>query len=196
MFMKNSGLDRRIRFTRNVIRQSFLELLTIKPLGKITVKEICEKADINRATFYAHYSDVYELLERIEEEFYMELQGTVKGMIQESYACIMPIEILRKIKENQKLCRVIFGTYGDKEFLRKMMYFAKPESLGDWKKLYPDLEDVKLEWLYGFIVNGCAGIIQQWVESGFSAEPEEMAQFMAQMVNSCVNGMEGNILKG
>lgn len=188
--MKNSGLDRRIRYTRRVIRQSFLELLTSKPLGKITVKEICDKADINRATFYAHYSDVYELLGKIEEEFYRELQGTVKGMLQKNYIYILPVEVLRKIKENEGLCRVIFGTYGDKEFLRKMMYFAKPESLGDWKKLYPDLPNEKLEWLYGFIVNGCAGIIQQWVENGFQAEPEEMAQFMAQMVSCCVNGVK------
>lgn len=188
--MKNSGMDRRIKYTRKAIRQSFLELLTIKPLGKITVKEICDKADINRATFYAHYADVYELLQKIEEVFYQELQGTVKGMVQESYTCILPIEILRKIKENKRLCRVIFGTYGDKEFLRKLMYFAKEESLEDWKKLHPNVEDEKLEWLYGFIVNGCAGIIQQWVETGFQAEPEELARFMAQVFGCCVNGIE------
>lgn len=190
MFMKNSGLDRRIKYTRNMIRHSFLRLLTDKPIGKITVKEICEMADINRATFYAHYEDVYDLLEKIEEDFYADVQDSVKGMIQADYTGILPIEILKKIRENDVLCKAMFGKNGDKEFLRKMMYFAEEDSLGDWKKLYPHLGDEKLEWLYSFIVNGCAGIIQKWVESGFQAEPETMAQFMALMFGCCVKGME------
>lgn len=50
--------DARIRYTRQTIQQVFIDLLKQKPLGKITVKEICEKAQINRSTFYKHYEDV------------------------------------------------------------------------------------------------------------------------------------------
>lgn len=189
VFMKNSGLDRRIKYTKKTIRHSFLSLLFDKPMGKITVKEICELADINRTTFYSHYNDVYDLMDKIEEEFYREVQDSVRYMITEDFTGIMPIEILKKFRENEELCRVMFGKYGDKEFIRKMMYFAEEDSLEDWKKLYPDLTEEKLEWLYGFIVNGCAGIIQKWVESGFRAEPEEMAQFMAQMFRCCVKAL-------
>ena len=51
--------DARIRYTQRVLKESFLTLLKQKPVNKITVKEVCEMAELNRATFYAHYSDCF-----------------------------------------------------------------------------------------------------------------------------------------
>ena len=48
--------DARKRYTQMVLKQSLLKLLKEKPVNKITVKEVCELAQLNRATFYAHYS--------------------------------------------------------------------------------------------------------------------------------------------
>ena len=61
-------IDARIRYTRRVLKQSFLTLLKQKPVNKITVKEVCELAELNRATFYTHYSDCFALLESIEQD--------------------------------------------------------------------------------------------------------------------------------
>ena len=66
--MPEKKQDARVRYTKMVIRNSLLELLRIKPIAKITVTEICERADINRATFYAHYSDPSDLLHSLEAE--------------------------------------------------------------------------------------------------------------------------------
>ena len=51
--MKNN--DARVRYTQKVLKDSLLQLLEKKPINKITVKEVCELAELNRATFYAHY---------------------------------------------------------------------------------------------------------------------------------------------
>ena len=50
-------MDARKRYTQMVLKQSFLKLLKEKPVNRITVKEVCALAQLNRATFYAHYSD-------------------------------------------------------------------------------------------------------------------------------------------
>jgi len=55
--MKSNKLDRRVKYTRMVLKESFINLLEKKDISQITIKEICEDADINRATFYAHYND-------------------------------------------------------------------------------------------------------------------------------------------
>ena len=55
--MKRS--DARVRYTRKVLKESLLSLLKEKPINKITVKEVCELAELNRATFYSHYSDCF-----------------------------------------------------------------------------------------------------------------------------------------
>ena len=57
--------DRRIRKTRAVLKSSLLSLMKEKSVKHITVKELCDKADINRGTFYLHYTDVFDMLEQI-----------------------------------------------------------------------------------------------------------------------------------
>ncbi len=61
-------MDMRVRRTESSIKNAFIELRTKKDIEKITVKELCERAYINKATFYQHYKDIYELSERLEQE--------------------------------------------------------------------------------------------------------------------------------
>ncbi|MDD6878956.1 MAG: TetR/AcrR family transcriptional regulator, partial [bacterium] len=65
-----SQTDARTRFTRMVISDCFLTLLQQKPVAKITVTELCQLAQINRATFYRHYLDIPDLMEKLEEELF------------------------------------------------------------------------------------------------------------------------------
>lgn len=61
-------MDLRIEKTRACIVNAFIALRSKKPLEKITVKELCEKAVINKSTFYSHYADLYELSDSLETE--------------------------------------------------------------------------------------------------------------------------------
>jgi AcrR family transcriptional regulator len=54
--------NRKIRYTKKVIRDSLMELMKSKPILSVSIKDICGLADISRSTFYSHYKDQYELL--------------------------------------------------------------------------------------------------------------------------------------
>lgn len=56
--------ERIINSTKELLKKSLLELLTKKPLSKITIKELCERVDINRTTYYRYYLDQYDQLEK------------------------------------------------------------------------------------------------------------------------------------
>lgn len=56
------------KLTRKAIQSSFLELLRTKSLDKITIKDLVERCEINRNTFYYYYRDIYDLLEHVFEE--------------------------------------------------------------------------------------------------------------------------------
>lgn len=70
-------MDRRIEKTRASIINTFLELRASKDLERITVKELCEKADINKSTFYAHFRDIYALSEELESQL---AEDMIKGL--------------------------------------------------------------------------------------------------------------------
>ena len=61
-------MDLRVQKTKSSIKTAFLELREQKPLERITVKELAEKAMINKATFYTHYKDIYDLQDQLEDE--------------------------------------------------------------------------------------------------------------------------------
>lgn len=61
-------MDHRVEKTRHSICNAFIELRSRKPLERITVKELCESARINKSTFYAHYMDIYDLSEQVEQD--------------------------------------------------------------------------------------------------------------------------------
>ncbi|MZK50928.1 TetR/AcrR family transcriptional regulator [Clostridium beijerinckii] len=65
--------DPRVLRTRQLIREAFSDLLQKKGFDSITVKDIAQKASINRATFYAHYEDKYDLLEEITEQAFHKM---------------------------------------------------------------------------------------------------------------------------
>ncbi|MDG5855628.1 TetR/AcrR family transcriptional regulator [Clostridium beijerinckii] len=66
--------DRRVKYTKMIIKNSLLELMKERPISKVTVTDICKKADINRNTFYSHYANQFELLSNIEGELYEEIR--------------------------------------------------------------------------------------------------------------------------
>lgn len=94
--------DRRVRYTKQAIRDGFLRLLAEKPIEKISVTEICREADINRGTFYAHYSDPYELKRSLEDQ----LSDALAQRLQESgLKRLTSLQTLRLLSENRELCR-------------------------------------------------------------------------------------------
>jgi AcrR family transcriptional regulator len=73
--MEEEKLDPRVKRTRNLILTAFDELLPEKGFRSLTVQDIADKAEINRATFYAHFDDKYDLLDQsIRQTFRQELE--------------------------------------------------------------------------------------------------------------------------
>ncbi|MEG1366357.1 MAG: TetR/AcrR family transcriptional regulator, partial [Oscillospiraceae bacterium] len=70
--------DRRVRKTKAALRGALVKLMEKKSIQEISVKELCEKCDINRSTFYLHYTDVYNLLQMIEKEMLLELNTVLE----------------------------------------------------------------------------------------------------------------------
>ena len=110
--------DHRIRVTKMLIRRAFTELLRTKPIQSISVKELCETAGINRGTFYAHYTDIYDLLKKMEEEMLVDFQQALRPLLEVHEGGITPAKITAGIfqclKENADICTVTLGLLGIK----------------------------------------------------------------------------------
>ena len=69
--------DRRVRRTKKLMTQALTQLLQQKQVNEITVKELTDLADMNRGTFYLYYKDIFDMLEKIEDELFENLNGII-----------------------------------------------------------------------------------------------------------------------
>ena len=75
--MADAKTDRRVRRTKALLLQGLMQLMETKDVKDISVKELSDLADINRGTFYLHYSDVYDMLAQLEDELFLEFHGII-----------------------------------------------------------------------------------------------------------------------
>ena len=71
--------DRRVRKTKSQLRKGLAHLMKEKSIGEITVKELVDEVDINRSTFYLHYTDIYQMLQQIEEDALEEITQVMQN---------------------------------------------------------------------------------------------------------------------
>ena len=113
--------DARVKYTKMVLKKALLELMQHKPVNKITVKEICERAELNRATFYAHYSDCFDLLESIEEELFGQFERSMQSYIRSFDIAGLVGGLYRIIQENEAVCRVLLFGRRSTELIHRMI---------------------------------------------------------------------------
>lgn len=181
--MKEGRVDRRVKYTKMVLRESLLELMKDKPISKITSAELCRSADINRNTFYTHYSSPEDLLSNIEEELYGEIKDAIEHSLKFDSIPSLILEICQSIQKNVALCRILFSEYGDTLFLRRIMDIARDKSIREWKKALAVDDPAQMERLYTYFANGCVAAIQSWVQDGARESPQEIASFIDKVSN-------------
>lgn len=173
--------DRRIRKTKKILRDTLIELMHEKKLEKITVKDLTERADLNRGTFYLHYSDIYDLLEKSETKALKEIDKMLSKINPKEFAkynfANKPypplVELFEWFKDNISFGKVLMGGYGNISFLEKISIVAKSKLC--IKQNESENNTVLNNYFDTYIVFGFLGIIKQWFDNDASTPPEEMA---------------------
>ena len=166
--------DRRIKRTKRFLSMALVELLAEKPVNEITVKELTERSDVNRATFYRHYRDIYDMLRQMEQELFGEFTAALgQEPPPENEAALERLycRILRFVADRAELCGILFGPNGDRSLLRRLemqvlAYCGIRREAG--------LDTVE-RFLATFLVSGFINVVEQWLSEGMKLPPEQLA---------------------
>ena len=169
-------MDRRVKYTKKVIKETFLNLLETKDISQITVKEICEIADVNRATFYRYYLDIYDLLEKIEEDLIEDLKNSSPLEDLSSHSVYTFSKgILAILYENKKLVTILFNTNRSLYFLNDILEICYSKLYSQWTSIHPEEDEEEIEYAAIYVFNGALGIINYWVKEGFKKDMDYIA---------------------
>ena len=181
--MNKSGEENRsVRNTKKKLREGLLQLMELKPINEISVKELTELVDVNRGTFYFHYTDIYDLLRSMEEEFLAHFSEALHDTVPLKESVYPYLKaIFSVLGDNRKFCQIMLGPYGDMQFVE----LVNETCSHIWYEAAPGSDSAKFEMYNAFIINGCIGLFQKWlVAAEYGGSPEEISQLAATIIHA------------
>ncbi|MGG0720554.1 TetR/AcrR family transcriptional regulator [Robertmurraya massiliosenegalensis] len=196
--MRDGNKDLRVIRTKDSIRDALVELIEEKGFEAITVKDITTRAKINRGTFYAHYQDKFDLINKCEEEIMLDMSKIAKQNFHSVVAALesnsqtlapfsLAVSIFEYLNENSGFMKAVLGPKGDlsfqtrlKDFMWKTMFGNNPDALLKEENLL-----VPGQYLASYVASAHIGVIQRWLDSGRKESPQEMAHILSTIT---VNG--------
>lgn len=176
--MSVDKLDRRVRRTRTLLTQGLIQLMEEKDIRDISVRELSDLVDINRGTFYLHYKDIYDLLNQLEDEMFLEFNEIMSKNMPNDFQVSALQSILEDIflflEKHREMARVMIGPHGDLAFVNRLKNLVK-----EHMDIIAKLQHSTREYAYteAFIISGCIGVIEIWLNHPTPQSPKEMAAY-------------------
>lgn len=178
----NQKNNQRYKENQQLIEKNFLSLLEKKEISRITVRELCELTGINRATFYHHYLDIYDLMEKTERR------------IQQEFIDSVPEETWKKTRQaylDPEVLALLIGHFSNYpafyiQAIRNRQFGAVSTAFQDvWKQHFIPLfqsygiqNEHNMKYYFDFYLSGALGVIRDWLEDGCQETPAEIAKII------------------
>jgi AcrR family transcriptional regulator len=179
--------DLRVRRTRKMLQQAFFECTAEKGFAALTVRDITERAMVNRSTFYRHYLDKYDLLEQYLNEMYMsfEDQQVIAGLTPPEVSSSL-IDLLKHIQQFAGFYRVMLGMQGDPLFTQRFRHKIEKGFFSCFNQAFPEFicqpDAPPLDLLLKVITSAGCGAIIWWLEQEQPSPPEQFATWLNQFI--------------
>lgn len=179
--------DRRITRTRQALRSSLIELTEERGLEGFTVNDLCERADINRGTFYNHFRDKDDLLKQLEGEVLADLQtfqtemgdlNLVEVARASKTRTPLPlfVELFDYLRGQGDFLHAVLGEGGDASFSRRLRDAVCTNFVQRMlHERYRTSTDPFVGYYVSFYASAYMGVILRWLETGMVESSEEMA---------------------
>lgn len=179
-------LDRRTRKTREALYQALAALLQEKPLKSISVTELTRAADVNRSTFYIHFTDIYDMFDKMSHDF----RSTVVHMAAEreeqleggKYRALLD-DVYRYFHKNRKAFSIVFGQRGEDSTFGDVAVIIR----GYWARHLAtkcSVDEGTLGYKMEFAIRGAIGVCRTWIEGGCEEPVEDMVELTSQLIEA------------
>ena len=202
-----AGLDRRTRRTREALLRALLQLLQEKPLSSITVTELTGLADVNRATFYTHYQDIFDMFDHLKEDLSQTFRAMMDShgseIAQGSYDGLIA-EIYRFFIENKALFDIVFSSSADSSFSTSLIEVMREASIKNVQVPDAVFQQLVIEgvptkrakricetichYQFDYIAGGVVSVMRCWMRNGKA----ESAEQMTLITSSCIKSLNPN----
>lgn len=186
----NTKNNQRTRLSKLLFKNTIIDLLKEKgDIHKISVRELCQKAELNRSTFYAHYNEPKDLLEELENELLNSTEEHLKkiGAENDLGAHKYLLSFLKYIKDNDKSFRTLLIDSSDPDFRTKFMQQSIIQFVENLNIVF---EKETEQYIYSYILNGSTGIILQWIRSDYAVDETAICNLLFSINRSALINLD------
>lgn len=176
--------DLRYKKTDTKIRETFLALLKSEGYQKITISKIIKVAHINRSTFYDHYIDKEDLIEKIEVHLILQLIDNLPELNMHALNNVEVINLrirmlIERIYANKQIIYLFFSDQSDALFMNRLMKFSKNFLLET-----DIIQNLKIPTIYAYsiIESVFMNLVKNWVLNDFKESPDEFAEIVSKII--------------
>ena len=185
--------DRRVRRTRRLLKESLLELMKRKTFAEISVRDVTDAADMNRGTFYLHYSGTTELLQSVETDLLEELQALVDAHMQETVAVgsVAPVfePVLDFLVEHRETCAVLFASSEASGFFQSLQQLVHQNGAPLVRTWFRPADPRLTDYLLNFLAWGFIGLLTEWFEKDMALPKAELLSAAQRMADGAAAGL-------
>lgn len=185
--------DRRARRSRKLLKENLLELMKRKSFSDISVRDVTDAADMNRATFYLHYSGTAELLHSVEEDLLAELQELVETHMQETVAVgsVAPVfePVLDFAVEHRETCTILFASSEASGFFQSIQRLVHENGAPLVRTWFRPADPRLTDYLLNFLAWGFIGLLAEWFEKDMALPKSELLAAAQRMADSASAGL-------
>lgn len=175
--------------TARLIKDTFIELYTETYFDKISVKDICQRANISRATFYTYYEDLESLLREIEETLLYDISELLESwryVSLKNFDYSKPFPMIMKINyyvsKHVRIYRALFGKYSNHGFVLKYNTMVKQSFYQKW--LEEGYDDEKAQIMASMAAGCIIHVNVAWIMGDIRMTPEEIALMTSKSIGA------------
>ncbi|MGI6072925.1 MAG: TetR/AcrR family transcriptional regulator [Lachnospiraceae bacterium] len=171
--------DRRTKMTKRMLKDALIEMLREKDIYRISVRELCEKADVNRTTFYKYYGSQFDLLIDMENDMLDFISKAIKHNETNQEKII--VAVCRYLEDNIQFARLIINNNVDPAFAHKLFSLDTIKE-STQKRITGSRSEAEFEYIYNFLTYGTFSTICVWLNKEERETPEAFAKLINQMM--------------
>ena len=172
--------NQRIRISKTMLKDALIDILRDKSIEKVTITELCAKAQVNRTTFYKYYGSQYDLLMDIEADLFHELERVL--LLEQNRDMETLVAIVHCLDQNQDTWKVLINSMGDQAFTQRL--FSLPIIQTFFRqRTKAELTPAQEAYVYVFFCQGSYAILRRWLNRENHEPPEEIARLIMLLAN-------------
>lgn len=185
---KKENLDLRAQYSRSVLKRGLVALLLDKPLDQISISELCKACGINRGTFYHHYSDIRDVYNEIEKEFFSQIERRLDMADMTHVDCEFFSSLLRYFFDNPNLAQVVYSETSSSKLMIRVRSMVRNRVYESLLVRHPEYTFADLDDLFGYIIGGViSSIIRLLSTSQKNPDIRKGGKMLAAFTNTLID---------